>query len=202
MKETELTDGLRTAYTTGQVAKICKVAPRTVSKWFDSGRLQGYRIPGSQDRRIPRINLLRFLRDEQMDIGTLEVLDDNYRILYIGDDGDFGWNLCKHGKFKVTRASARDAVQAATKALPMCVVIDWSLPGTEAGKTAHLINTQEPYKGLAAMIALITQRTERGEYGWDAVDYGFETAQEGAIDYASLAEIVNDQVRKKYFSGQ
>ena len=26
-------------FTTGQVAKICKVAPRTVSKWFDSGRL-------------------------------------------------------------------------------------------------------------------------------------------------------------------
>ncbi len=23
-------------FTTGQVAKICKVAPRTVSKWFDS----------------------------------------------------------------------------------------------------------------------------------------------------------------------
>ena len=41
-------------FTTGQVAKICKVAPRTVSKWFDSGRLKGYRIPGSQDRRIPR----------------------------------------------------------------------------------------------------------------------------------------------------
>src|SRR5205823_90621 len=45
---------MKTIFTTGQVAKICKVAPRTVSKWFDSGRLRGYRIPGSQDRRIPR----------------------------------------------------------------------------------------------------------------------------------------------------
>ena len=44
---------MKTIFTTGQVAKICKVAPRTVSKWFDSGRLRGYRIPGSQDRRIP-----------------------------------------------------------------------------------------------------------------------------------------------------
>ena len=33
--------------TTGEVAKICNVAPRTVSKWFDSGSLKGYRIPGS-----------------------------------------------------------------------------------------------------------------------------------------------------------
>ena len=41
---------MKKVFTTGQVAKICKVAPRTVSKWFDSGRLKGYRIPGSQDR--------------------------------------------------------------------------------------------------------------------------------------------------------
>ena len=42
---------MKKVFTTGQVAKICKVAPRTVSKWFDTGRLRGYRIPGSQDRR-------------------------------------------------------------------------------------------------------------------------------------------------------
>ncbi len=47
--------------TTGQVATICKVAPRTVSKWFDSGELGGYRIPGSKDRRIPREELLAFM---------------------------------------------------------------------------------------------------------------------------------------------
>lgn len=49
--------------TTGEVAKICNVAPRTVSKWFDSGQLKGYRIPGSKDRRIPMSSLLRFMRD-------------------------------------------------------------------------------------------------------------------------------------------
>ena len=49
--------------TTGQVADICKVAPRTVSKWFDTGRLGGYRIPGSKDRRIPRAELLKFMKE-------------------------------------------------------------------------------------------------------------------------------------------
>jgi CheY-like chemotaxis protein len=33
-----------------------------VSKWFDTGRLRGYKIPGSRDRRIPRESLLRFMR--------------------------------------------------------------------------------------------------------------------------------------------
>lgn len=55
-------------FTTGDVAKICKVTPRTVSKWFDSGRLRGYRIPGSQDRRIPREYLIRFLKENGMEI--------------------------------------------------------------------------------------------------------------------------------------
>ena len=59
-------------FTTGQVAKICKVAPRTVSKWFDSGRLSGYRIPGSQDRRIPRDSLIKFLKEHGMPLGDLE----------------------------------------------------------------------------------------------------------------------------------
>lgn len=48
--------------TTGDVAKICNVAPRTVSKWFDNGQLKGYRIPGSKDRRIPVSELVRFMK--------------------------------------------------------------------------------------------------------------------------------------------
>lgn len=53
-------------FTTGQVAKLCKVAPRTVAKWFDAGRLRGYRIPVLGDRRIPREHLAAFLREHNM----------------------------------------------------------------------------------------------------------------------------------------
>jgi len=52
--------------TTGDVAKICNVAPRTVSKWFDNGQLKGYRIPGSKDRRIPLGELIRFMKANNM----------------------------------------------------------------------------------------------------------------------------------------
>jgi len=65
-------DIMKTIFTTDQVAKICKVAPRTVNKWFDSGRLRGYRIPGTQDRRIPREHLIRFLKEHGMPLGELE----------------------------------------------------------------------------------------------------------------------------------
>jgi excisionase family DNA binding protein len=59
--------------TTGDVAKICNVAPRTVSKWFDSGQLKGYRIPGSRDRRIPLSELIRFMKQNNMPTTAIPV---------------------------------------------------------------------------------------------------------------------------------
>ncbi|MCJ7544274.1 MAG: helix-turn-helix domain-containing protein [Phycisphaerae bacterium] len=69
----------KAVYTTGEVARICHVAPRTVSKWVDSGQLRGYRIPGSRDRRIPAEHLLAFLRahgipTDAMDSGPCRLL--------------------------------------------------------------------------------------------------------------------------------
>jgi excisionase family DNA binding protein len=74
---------MKKVFTTGQVAKICQVAPRTVSKWFDSGKLRGYRIPGSQDRRIPRDQLIRFLKENNMPLGALEE-EGWHKILVVG----------------------------------------------------------------------------------------------------------------------
>ena len=59
--------------TTGDVARICHVAPRTVSKWFDNGQLKGYRIPGSKDRRIPLGELIRFMKVHNMPTAELAV---------------------------------------------------------------------------------------------------------------------------------
>ncbi len=73
------TTGQKTVLTTGEVAEICHVAPRTVSKWFDTGKLRGYRIPGSRDRRIPLEHLIAFMRAygiplDELDGGICRVL--------------------------------------------------------------------------------------------------------------------------------
>src|ERR1043165_506259 len=72
--------------TTGEVAKICNVAPRTVSKWFDSGALHGYRIPGSKDRRIPLNQLIRFMKHHGMPLNGL--MTGCTRILIVDDERD------------------------------------------------------------------------------------------------------------------
>ena len=56
----------RKVLTTGEVAEVCNVASRTVSKWFDKKLLRGYRIPGSRDRRIPIAELVRFMKEYEI----------------------------------------------------------------------------------------------------------------------------------------
>jgi excisionase family DNA binding protein len=71
---------MKRVFTTGQVAQICRVNSATVAKWFDSGRLQGYRIPGHPDRRIPRECLIRFLKENHMPLGVLEEEENAARV--------------------------------------------------------------------------------------------------------------------------
>lgn len=72
--------------TTGEVAKICNVAPRTVSKWFDSGQLRGYRIPGSKDRRIPLSALIKFMKAHNIPMDALQ--SGRTRILIVDDESE------------------------------------------------------------------------------------------------------------------
>jgi excisionase family DNA binding protein len=79
--------------TTGDVAKICNVAPRTVSKWFDNGQLKGYRIPGSKDRRIPVSELIRFMKDNNIPATSLPV--GKIRVLIVDSSEDRSSVLAK-----------------------------------------------------------------------------------------------------------
>ncbi len=121
---------MKTIFTTGQVAKICKVAPRTVSKWFDAGRLGGYRIPGSQDRRIPRENLIRFLQKYGMPLGELE--DMSNKILCVSSNrGKFQGVF--DGEFNVVYAmSGFQAGVAFESCHAQCVLVDFDTLRDEA----------------------------------------------------------------------
>ena len=52
---------MKTVFTTGEAAKICKVSQQTIIRCFDSGQLKGFRVPGSRFRRIPRDQLYAFM---------------------------------------------------------------------------------------------------------------------------------------------
>lgn len=65
-------------FTTGQVARMCNVSPRTVSKWFDSKMLPGFRVPGTRDRRITSEALIEFIQKHGMPMPA-GLLDPNFK---------------------------------------------------------------------------------------------------------------------------
>jgi excisionase family DNA binding protein len=186
---------MRTIFTTGQVAKICKVAPRTVSKWFDSGRLRGYRIPGSQDRRIPREHLIRFLKEHGMPLGELE--DEAMgKILLVGADGNVRVNLEElmgRDDFKIeVAASGFEAGIQAESLHPDCVVVDFAMGRQEALMIAQNLRKNSEYSETV-LIALLSD--EDNASGFDRSMFN-ETFRK-PFDSALLAERVRTLVGRK-----
>src|SRR5260370_41025596 len=142
---------MRKVFTTGQVAKICKVAPRTVSKWFDSGRLRGYRIPGSQDRRIPREHLIRFLKEHQMPLGELEE-EGWHKILVIGAEQLFLDRIKEllpedeDYKYEYAPSGFEAGIQAESFH-PDTIVIDLAMGRSEALQIAQNLRRKTQYEG-------------------------------------------------------
>lgn len=48
-------------YSTGQAAALVRLSIHTIIRCVDSGRLKGYRVPGSKFRRIPAAALRAFV---------------------------------------------------------------------------------------------------------------------------------------------
>lgn len=143
--------GNKEVFTTGEVARICNVAPRTVSKWFDSGQLRGYRIPGSKDRRIPKAHLLRFMRAHGIPLGELET--GQVLLLIVDDDPDLTAilkeSLEADGHYEVAVAGAAfEAGVSAGRRAPHVMIVDVTLPDMLPRALSRTIRANEQLQGV------------------------------------------------------
>ena len=135
--------------TTGDVARICNVAPRTVSKWFDSGQLKGYRIPGSKDRRIPLNELIRFMKANDMPTDALPA--GKTRILVVdhssNGNGVLAKHLSEHASYDVqVAASSFETGAAVQKSIPHVVLINLMANGIDAHAICRSIRENEAFE--------------------------------------------------------
>lgn len=63
---------VKDVFTTGEAAELCRVSQQTIIRCFDSGRLTGFKVPGSRFRRIPRDELIRFMRANNIPTEVIE----------------------------------------------------------------------------------------------------------------------------------
>jgi two-component system, OmpR family, response regulator RpaA len=188
---------MRTIFTTGQVAKICKVAPRTVSKWFDSGRLRGYRIPGSQDRRIPREHLIRFLKEHGMPLGELEE-EGWHKILIVGAEKLFIDRVkellpeTEDYKYEVANSGFEAGIQAESFH-PDTIVIDLAMGRSEALQIAANLRRNPQYE-QTLIVALASEDEAAPE---SLVNFGFSESFKKPFDIALLTERIQTLVEEK-----
>lgn len=162
--------------TTGDVARICNVAPRTVSKWFDTGKLRGYRIPGSKDRRIPLDQLVRFMRAHDIPLNGLE--SGTTRILIVESDANIGSlladGLSRSAGFETqTARHAFEAGHAAASSKPRVILMDVGVAGL-SGREALLAIRNLPEMNGTKFVAMSHSsdpgaRERHAQEGFDAV---------------------------------
>jgi excisionase family DNA binding protein len=132
--------------TTGDVARICNVAPRTVSKWFDSGQLKGYRIPGSKDRRIPVNELIRFMKAHDMPTDLVPL--GKIRVLIVDNNSQASLNLANTLQTKadyetqVVKSNFETGLTA-QRFSPHVLLINLSADGIDAGDICKNIRSNE-----------------------------------------------------------
>ncbi len=122
---------MKTVFTTGEAAKVCKVSQQTIIRCFDNGQLKGFRVPGSKFRRIPRESLYKFMKDNGIPTDALEsgkrkvlLVDDEVEIIEmlqkaLDDDGRFEYRVA---------ATGFDAGMMVKEYRPDLIILDVMLP--------------------------------------------------------------------------
>jgi excisionase family DNA binding protein len=167
---------MKTVFTTGEAAKICKVSQQTIIRCFDSGQLKGFRVPGSRFRRIPRDILFKFMKDNGIPTDALEsgkrkalVVDDDEELVELIRDV-----LDSDGRFEVRVAdNGFDAGMMVKEYRPDILVLDVMLPdinGKEVCQRVRKDSTLEDVK-----IICISGMVEKDKIG--------ELKEAGADDF-------------------
>lgn len=147
--------GGKTVFTTGEAAEICKVSQQTIIRCFDSGRLKGFRVPGSKFRRIPREELLRFMRENNIPTDNLD--NGKKRILIVDDDPQivelFVDVLSRDPRYQIKTANTGyDAGLLTEQFRPDLMILDYMLPDINGNVVCRTVR-QNP--DLIAMKVII-----------------------------------------------
>jgi excisionase family DNA binding protein len=137
---------MKTVFTTGEAAKVCKVSQQTIIRCFDSGQLKGFRVPGSRFRRIPRDQLYAFMRENGIPTDALE--SGKRKVLIVDDDEELveliKEVLEKDGRFEIRSANnGFDAGMLVKEYRPDLIVLDIMLPDINGKEVCQRVRSDK-----------------------------------------------------------
>ncbi len=188
--QTELAQ--KKVFTTGEAAQLCKVSQQTIIRCFDSGRLNGFRVPGSKFRRIPREELLRFMRQNGIPTETMEsskrkilIVDDDPKIVELLEDV-----FRSDERMEVSSASTGyDAGLLTERLKPDLIILDYMLPDVNGNVVCERIRSNGDL--VATKILLVSGVINQSEVQ-ALLDAGADAFVQKPFKIADLSERVHD----------
>ena len=148
-------DKMKDLFTTGEAAQICKVSQQTIIRCFDSGRLDGFRVPGSRFRRIPRKSLIKFMKENNIPLETIE--SGKKKVLIVDDDAEIvelmADVLARDGRFETkTASSGYDAGISTQQFRPDLILLDYMLPDVNGNVVCQTIRKNPEFENIKIII--------------------------------------------------
>ena len=135
---------MKTVFTTGEAAKVCKVSQQTIIRCFDNGQLKGFRVPGVQVPPHPREMLHKFMKDNGIPTDALE--SGKRKVLLVDDELDIVEMIHKalddDGRFEVRiAANGFDAGMMVKEYRPDLIILDVMLPDINGKEVCHRVRS-------------------------------------------------------------
>ena len=180
---------MKELFTTGEAAEICRVSQQTIIRCFDSGRLEGFRVPGSRFRRIPRESLMKFMKGNAIPLDGLET--GKKKILVVDDDAEIVdllvEVLTRDGRFDVkTATSGYEAGIQTQRFRPDCILLDYMLPDVNGNVVCHTIRKNPEFENIRIIIV-------SGVIKQEEID---QLLKSGAQDFVKKPFDINDLINR------
>jgi excisionase family DNA binding protein len=180
---------MKELFTTGEAAEICRVSQQTIIRCFDAGRLEGFRVPGSRFRRIPRESLMKFMKSNSIPLDGLET--GKKKILVVDDDAEIVdllvEVLTRDGRFDVkTATSGYEAGIQTQRFRPDCILLDYMLPDVNGNVVCHTIRKNPEFENIRIIIV-------SGVIKQEEID---QLLKSGAQDFIKKPFDINDLINR------
>lgn len=149
---------IKNLFTTGEAAQICNISQQTIIRCFDSGRLGGFRVPGSRFRRIPRDQLIKFMRENSIPLDNLNAQKTGkIKVLIVDDDTEIVELmvdvLSRDGRFEIrTASSGYDAGMQTQQFMPDVIILDYMLPDVNGNIVCQTIKRNPDFENIKIII--------------------------------------------------
>lgn len=175
-------------FTTGQVAELCHVTIPTVIKWIDTGRLNGFKIPGSKSRRVTREHLVEFMAANGIPTDRLQtkkkllIVDDDKHILEL-----LKTVFEKSGDYEIRAVGRGFDAGLAKEYQPDVILLDIMLPDIDGRQVCSYIR-EDPELSSVKIMA-VSGYVSKGDIA-ELKGKGFDDYLEKPFDNDVLVEKV------------